>query len=63
MRAANRELTVAGAIVVASGAFPHAADQKADEVVTNEQKAVHLREIGLADRVLSWITDNRTDVT
>ena len=48
MRAANRELTFAGVIVVAPG--------EADEVVTNEQKAaldaLHLRKIDLADRVL-----------
>ena len=48
MRAANRELTFAGVIVVAPG--------EADQVVTNEQKtlldALHLRKIDLADRVL-----------
>ena len=48
MRAANRELTLAGAIVVAPG--------EAGEVVTPEQKtaldALHLRKIDLADRVL-----------
>jgi hypothetical protein len=48
MRAANRDLTFAGAIVVAPG--------EADEVVTAEQKtaldALHLRKIDLADRVL-----------
>ena len=48
MRAANRELTFAGAIVVAPG--------EAGEVVTGEQKAaldaLHLRKIDLADRVL-----------
>ncbi|RYC10847.1 hypothetical protein [Nocardioides zhouii] len=48
MRAANRDLTFAGVIVVAPG--------EADEVVTPEQKAVlddlHLRKIDLADRVL-----------
>ena len=48
LRAANRELTFAGVIVVAPG--------EADEVVTDEQKAVldalHLRKIDLADRVL-----------
>ncbi|MFF7153997.1 hypothetical protein [Streptomyces sp. NPDC008139] len=48
MRAANRELTFAGAIVVAPG--------EADEPITPEQKtaldALHLRKIGLADRVL-----------
>ncbi|MBW4033406.1 MAG: hypothetical protein HIU88_12220 [Acidobacteria bacterium] len=48
MRAANRELTFAGVIVVAPG--------EAEEVVTDEQKtaldALHLRKINLADRVL-----------
>jgi len=48
MRAANRELTFAGVIVVAPG--------EADESITNEQKAaldaLHLRKIDLADRVL-----------
>jgi hypothetical protein len=51
MRAANRDLTFAGVIVVAPG--------EADEsvgVVTPEQKTVlddlHLRKIDLADRVL-----------
>ena len=48
MRAANRELTLAGAIVVAPG--------EAGEVVTDDQKtaldALHLRKIDLADRVL-----------
>ncbi|MET9230069.1 hypothetical protein [Lentzea sp. NPDC003310] len=48
MRAANRDLTFAGIIVVAPG--------EADEVVTAEQKAaldaLHLRKIDLADRVL-----------
>lgn len=48
MRAANRDLTFAGAIVLAPG--------EADELITNEQKAtldaLHLRKIDLADRVL-----------
>lgn len=48
MRAANRDLTFAGVIVVAPG--------EADEVITEEQKvaldALHLRKIDLADRVL-----------
>lgn len=48
MRASNRELTLAGVIVVAPG--------DAGEVITNEQKvaldALHLRKIDLADRVL-----------
>ena len=48
LRAANRDLTFAGAIVVAPG--------ESDEVVTDDQKAaldaLHLRKIDLADRVL-----------
>ena len=48
MRAANRDLTFAGVIVVAPG--------EADELITEEQKALlgalHLRKIDLADRVL-----------
>ncbi|GAA1512668.1 hypothetical protein [Kribbella lupini] len=52
MQAANRELTFAGAIVVAPGVFPRADDQ----LITDEQKAalgeLHLRKIDLADRVL-----------
>ncbi len=48
MRAVNRDLTLAGAIVVAPG--------EAGEPVTDEQKtaldALHLRKIDLADRVL-----------
>jgi hypothetical protein len=48
MRAANRDLTFAGVIVVAPG--------EADEPITDEQKtaldALHLRKIDLADRVL-----------
>ena len=48
LRAANRELTLAGVIVVAPG--------EADELITDEQKtvldALHLRKIDLADRVL-----------
>lgn len=48
MRAANRDLTFAGVIVVAPG--------EADELIANEQKtaldALHLRKIDLADRVL-----------
>ncbi|WP_460651681.1 hypothetical protein [Kribbella endophytica] len=52
MRAANRELSLAGAIVVAPGVFLPAEG----EVITDEQKvalgALHLRKIDLADRVL-----------
>lgn len=48
MRAANRELTLAGVIVVAPG--------EAGPLLTNEQRAaldaLHLRKIDLADRVL-----------
>jgi hypothetical protein len=48
MRAANRELTLTGVIVLAPG--------ETDESPTAEQKAVldtlHLRKIDLADRVL-----------
>lgn len=48
MRAANRDLTFAGIIVLAPG--------ESDEPVTDEQKtlldALHLRKIDLADRVL-----------
>lgn len=48
MRAANRDLTLAGVIVVAPG--------EADGVVSDEQKtvldALHLCKIDLADRVL-----------
>jgi hypothetical protein len=51
MRAANRDLTFAGAIVVAPGEAG-----EPGEVVTAEQKtaldALHLRKIDLADRVL-----------
>jgi hypothetical protein len=52
MRAANRDLTFAGVIVVAPGVFRRADDQS----ITDEQKAaldaLHLRKIDLADRVL-----------
>ena len=48
LRAVNRELTLAGVIVVAP--------TEAGEVVTEEEKAaldaIHLRKIDLADRVL-----------
>ena len=54
MRAANRDLTFAGVIVVAPGS--PARGHEADELITNEQKialdALHLRKIDLADRVL-----------
>ncbi|WP_329042942.1 hypothetical protein OHT61_31700 [Streptomyces sp. NBC_00178] len=48
MRAVNRDLTLAGVIVVAPG--------EADELITDKQKAalnaLHLRKIDLADRIL-----------
>ncbi|MER6431671.1 hypothetical protein ABT272_28675 [Streptomyces sp900105245] len=48
MRAVNRDLTLAGIIVVAPG--------EADVLITDKQKtaldALHLRKIDLADRVL-----------
>ncbi|MFI5690747.1 hypothetical protein ACIA58_02815 [Kribbella sp. NPDC051586] len=53
MLAANRDLTVAGAIVVAPGVFSRPGDR---EKITDEQKialgTLHLRKIDLADRVL-----------
>jgi len=53
MLAANRDLTLAGAIVVAPGVFTH---REPLRKVTDEQKAaldaLHLRKIDLADRVL-----------
>jgi hypothetical protein len=56
MGAANRELTLAGAIVLAPGVFPSAEDRDRTPVITDEQKAalsaLHLRKIDLADRVL-----------
>ena len=56
MRAANRDLTLAGAIVVAPSVSMGAENHEADELLTNEQTtalgALHLRKIDLADRVL-----------
>ena len=56
MQATNRDLTFAGAIVVAPAVFLRAQDPGADEAITDEQKAalaaLHLRKIDLADRVL-----------
>jgi predicted phosphodiesterase len=56
MLAANRDLTLAGVIVVAPGAFTHPRDRGKDVTITDEQKAaldaLHLRKIDLADRVL-----------
>ena len=47
----NRDLTLAGTIVVAPGVFEHAGDQ-----ITDEQKAalgaLHFAKIDLADRVV-----------
>ena len=52
MLAANRDLTLAGVIVVAPGVFSRPGDQK----IADEQKAalgaLHLQKIDLADRVL-----------
>ncbi|WP_210648519.1 hypothetical protein [Nocardioides sp. SYSU D00065] len=56
MAAANRDLTFAGAIVVAPGVFARTDAREPDERITAEQKraldALHLRKIDLADRVL-----------
>ena len=56
MRAATRELTFAGVIVVAPGVFGRTEDQDAGTTITSAQKAalgaLHLRKIDLADRVL-----------
>lgn len=53
MLAANRDLTLAGAIVVAPGVFTH---REPAERISDDQKArldaLHLRKIDLADRVL-----------
>lgn len=53
MVATNRELTLAGAIVVAPGVSTH---REPDDEISDEQKAkldeLHLRKIDLADRVL-----------
>ncbi|WP_369374450.1 hypothetical protein AB1046_08945 [Promicromonospora sp. Populi] len=50
-RTVNRDLTLAGTIVVAPAEFEHAGDQ-----ITNEQKAalsaLHFAKIDLADRVM-----------
>ena len=56
MTAANRELTFAGVIVLAPGAFPPVDEHDAEPSITEEQRtalgALHLRKIDLADRVL-----------
>lgn len=53
---ANRDLTLAGVIVVAPSVFLRTEGHGAAELITNEQKAaldaLHLRKIDLADRVL-----------
>lgn len=56
MAVANRDLTFAGAIVVAPGVFGRTDRRGEGEPITQEQKtaldALHLRKIDLADRVL-----------
>jgi hypothetical protein len=56
MAVANRDLTFAGAIVVAPGVFGRTDGGGAGGPITQEQKtaldALHLRKIDLADRVL-----------
>lgn len=59
MHAANRELTLDGAIVLAPGVFTHQESREGrgtGHEITEEQKAaldvLHLRKIDLADRVL-----------
>jgi hypothetical protein len=59
MFAANRDLTLAGSIVLAPGVFAHHGSREGRETgqeITDEQKvaldALHLRKIDLADRVL-----------
>lgn len=56
MSAANRDLTVAGVIVLAPGVFLRTEDREAGRSIPEEQKAaldaLHLRKIDLADRVL-----------
>ncbi|SOC46181.1 Protein of unknown function [Blastococcus aggregatus] len=53
---ANRDLTFAGAIVLAPGVFVRTKDQEANGLLTDQQMstlgALHLRKIDLADRVL-----------
>ena len=56
MLVANRDLTFAGAIVVAPGVYTHPEHRGTGETITDEQKSaldtLHLRKIDLADRVL-----------
>lgn len=56
MRAANRELTFAGVIVLAPGVFGHSEEPAGGTLITAEQKAaldaLHRHKIDLADRVL-----------
>lgn len=55
MNAANRQLTLAGAIVVAPSVLANADGHGADVTITDEQEnalgELHLRKIDLADRV------------
>ncbi|MFF7554438.1 hypothetical protein ACFZA9_16320 [Streptomyces olivaceus] len=56
MLAADRDLTLAGVIVVAPGVFARPGGGGPGEEITDEQRAslaaLHLRKIDLADRVL-----------
>ncbi|WP_340538948.1 hypothetical protein [Nocardioides sp. GXZ039] len=56
LHAANRELTLGGAIVVAPGVLPLPGADEPGEPMSDEQKAalgeLHLRKIDLADRVV-----------
>lgn len=56
MLAANRDLTLAGVIVVAPAVCAHPGHRGTDQKTTEEQRAaldeLHLRKIDLADRVL-----------
>lgn len=56
MLAANRDLTLAGAIVVAPAVFTRAEDRERRGQLNNTERAalatLHLRKIDLADRVL-----------
>ena len=56
LAAANRELTLAGAIVVAPASFARPEHRANDQTLTDAQKSalgeLHLRKIDLADRVL-----------
>ncbi|MGI5132771.1 hypothetical protein ACQEVB_38625 [Pseudonocardia sp. CA-107938] len=52
MHAANRDLTLAGAIVVAPGVFLRTENHEITEAQKAALDALHLRKIDLADRVL-----------